>query len=308
VATGVNNSSFLVVTATGEYILNSYLDVMSREQLEFEHALLTALNAAGLPFAVPAPIPASSGDTIVTIDQRSQVQHWSLTRRIPGRAAERDNVSDAAVSGEALASLHRALGTIALDPAIDVPGTFGVLADVHPAVLDPVDAIERLHGVEVAMVTAGAMARWCEQTRGWPTQMIHADCYPTNVLVSADAVSGVLDFEYAGRGHLAMDVAIGLAAFSTKSRDGDWAWPVFDAFARGYLRQSPLDPEELDAIPTLILAREATSLVHWLGRHAQGLTDDADIGDRARRLLTVDAWLDAHGDRLIGQLRDVNGW
>ena len=78
------------------------------------------------------------------------------------------------------------------------------------------------------------------QTAGWPTQVIHTDYYPANVLVAGDAVSGILDFEYAGRGHRAMDVAIGLAAFSNKRWD-DWSWPVCRAFAEGYLRRLKAD-------------------------------------------------------------------
>jgi homoserine kinase type II len=302
VAAGVNNRSWLVTTASDSFVLKTYRDVTDPDRLAFEHALLGALDAARLPFAVPAPIPASSGVTAVAVGD----ERWSLFRRISGRAAERDSEPDARRAGEALATLHVALASVALHPAMPVPDTYGDLASVHPAVPDPVGALDRLLGAEVAMLAAGAMARWHELTAGWPTQLIHTDFYPANVLVTGDAVSGILDFEYAGRGHRAMDVAIGLAAFSTGDVLDGWSWPVFDAFAGGYLSRLPLGRDEIEAIPLLMLAREATSLVHWLGRHAHDLTDRADIEDRGLRLLVLDRWLEGNQDRLVHVLRDLN--
>ena len=301
-AAGVNNRSWLVSAASGRFVLKSYRDVTDPERLAFEHALLVALDAAGLPFSAPAPVPASSGATAVPVDD----ERWSLFRHIPGRAAMRDREPDANLAGEALAMLHRALASVALDPAVPVPETFGDLATVHPAVPNPGDAIDRLLNPDIATVAERAMAGCRQQTAGWPTQVIHTDYYPANVLVAGDAVSGILDFEYAGRGHRAMDVAIGLAAFSNKRWD-DWSWPVCRAFAEGYLRRLPLNRDELEAMPALMLAREVTSLVHWLGRHARGLTDRADIEDRGSRLLALDRWIDGNRDRLAHELLDLVG-
>lgn len=297
-ATGVNNRSWLVTTASDRFVLKTYRDVTDPDRLAFEHALLAALDAATLPFAVPVPIPASSGATAVPVGD----ERWSLFHRIQGRAAGRDSEPDARRSGEALAMLHVALASVALDPAMPVPDTYGELGPVHRAVPDPVGAIDRLIGAEAASVAARAMARWHERTAGWSTQLIHADVYPANVLVSGDAVSGILDFEYAGRGHRAMDVAIGLAVFSTGDVRAGWSWPVFDAFAGGYLSRWPLGHDEIESIPALMLAREATSLVHWLGRHARGLTDRADIEDRGLRLLALHRWLESHQDALVTRL------
>lgn len=301
-AAGVNNRSWLVTTASGRFVLKSYRDVTDPERLAFEHALLSALDTAGLPFAVPTPVSASSGDTLAPLGD----ERWALFRRISARAAERDSESDARRAGEALAVLHLALTSVELDPAISVPETFGDPAAVHSAVPDPVDAIDRLLNPDIATVAERAMADWRQQTAGWPTQVIHTDYYPANVLVAGDAVSGILDFEYAGRGHRAMDVAIGLAAFSNKRWD-DWSWPVCRAFAEGYLRRLPLNRDELEAMPALMLAREVTSLVHWLGRHARGLTDRADIEDRGSRLLALDRWIDGNRDRLAHELLDLVG-
>lgn len=299
----MNNRSWLVTTASDRFVLKAYRDVTDPDRLAFEHAMLAALDAAALPFAVPVPIPASSGATVVPVGG----ERWSLFRRIPGRAAERDSEPDARRAGEALAMLHVALASVALDPAMPVPDTYGDLASVHPAVPDPAGAIDRLLGAEAASVAAGAMARAHQGTAGWPTQLIHADFYPANALLTGDAVSGILDFEYAGRGHRAMDVAIGLAAFSTGEVLEGWSWPVFDAFAGGYLSRWPLGRDETEAIPALMLVREATSLVHWLGRYRHGFTTLADLDDRAARLLALSRWLEAHRSSLARRLADIAG-
>lgn len=302
-ATGVNNRSWRVTVATDRFILKAYRDASDPDRLDFEHALLATLDRTELPFAVPAPIPTASGVTVVPVGD----ERWSLFRRIPGCAARRHDVRDAHHAGVALATLHRTLVSVTLDPALRVPDRFGDLASVHPAVLDPVDAIGRLFGQETASIASEAVLRSGELAAGWPTQLIHADYYPANVLVRADSVSGVLDFEYAGRGHRAMDLAIGLAAFGTKRWDDDWSWPVCAAFASAYLRHWPLARTELDAIPMLMLTREATSLVHWLGRHARGLSDRADIEDRGRRFLAVHWWLENNEERLVRALRYASG-
>lgn len=299
-AAGVNNRSWLVTAASDSFVLKTYRDVTDPNRLAFEHALLAVLAGSDLPFAVPAAVPTSSGATVVSIGD----ERWSLFRRIPGCAAERHSESDARRAGEALAMLHVALASVTFDPVVPVPDTFGDLASVHPAVPDPTGSIDRLLGAEAASVAARAMTLWPERAAGWPTQLIHADFYPSNVLVTGDAVSGILDFEYAGRGHRAMDVAIGLGAFSTGDVRAGWSWPVFDAFAGGYLSRWPLSRDEIEAIPALMLAREATSFVHWLGRFERGVTNLADLDDRATRLISLDAWVKANGGASIARLLD----
>jgi len=133
------------------------------------------------------------------------------------------------------------------------------------------------------------------------------DFYPTNTLVDTGAVSGILDFEFSGTGHRAMDFAIGLAAFSTRNWVEGCSWPLVDAFAEGYLGRTPLTDGELTATPTLLLMREVASLIHWLGRMEQGLATLEDIHSRVHRLLSLDRWLEAHGDEVAARLQHIGG-
>jgi Ser/Thr protein kinase RdoA (MazF antagonist) len=98
-------------------------------------------------------------------------------------------------------------------------------------------------------------------------------------------VTAILDFEAAGPGYRAMDLAIGLWAFGNHDRS------AAQAFRRGYLTRLPLTDAEQHAVPDLQLLREATSLVHWYGRHLEGLTTAADVNARADRLLQLELGL-----------------
>jgi homoserine kinase type II len=148
-----------------------------------------------------------------------------------------------------------------------------------------------------------------DATAGWPRQVIHCDFFPSNVLIEEGAVSGVLDFEFAGLGERAMDFAIGLVAFSFRTWEAGWRngpdGLSVDAFAGAYLATLPLATHELAAVPDLILMREAGSFVHWLGRLGRGLTTREDIEGRAERLLDLDAWLATNGDDLLDLLSRI---
>ena len=310
-ATGVNNRSWLVTSGDGAYVLKRYRNVTSPDRLPFEHKLLRALNMANLPFAVPAPLPSRLGDTTVEFERGEDVCRVSLFHQIRGRAAEFGSTADACRCGEALAILHGALDAVRLDAAVSVPGTYGALASAHPLIHDPVIAARRiLEDDPLAAGVADVMLlleeRWPRDTSGLKTQLIHSDFYPTNTLMDAGEVTGILDFEYSGLGYRAMDFATGLQAFSTKNWHDGCSWPLLESFARGYLERAPLAEQELAATPVLLLMREATSFVHWMGRLKQGLTTHADIHDRALGVMGLHRWLERNQEQLVHRLGVIN--
>lgn len=310
IVTGTNNRSYLVTSGERFYILKWYRNPGSLDRLRFEHELLGALAAAGPRFAVPSPLPTRAGDTSVDLAHDSVVFRFALFPLIPGRAARFGSLEDAFRCGTALADLDLALAAVRLDPAIPVPGAFGELGAVHAEVPDPLAAIQRQFrdravATDLARIVSRAEERWRHRTTGWDIQLMHSDFYPSNTLMEGGEVTGILDFEFSGPGYRAMDFAIGLAAFSARDWNEGCAWPLVESFATGYLRHSPLDAEELAAMPALLLMREATSLTHWLGRLEQGLTTPDDLHARARRLLALDRWLEAHQGELVNRLERI---
>lgn len=308
---GANNQSYLVRSRAGSYVLKWYRNEASLERLRFEHELLNALAAAGLPFAVPSPLQTRSGETSVEITRDYDVYRVSLFNHIPGRAALFGSRSEGYRCGKALAILDQSLDTVMLEPAVPLLGAFGDLTSIHASNPHPLAAIQQLFGDNALVIALTSVMtlveeRWQLHTSGWSSRLIHGDFYPTNTLVDSGQVSGILDFEFSGLGYRVMDFSVGLAAFSTKSWDHGCSWPLLESFATGYLQRSSFSEEELAAMPVLLLMREVTSFVHWLGRMEQGLTTFDDVHFRARRLLSLHQWLEENQGRLLQRLDRIN--
>jgi Ser/Thr protein kinase RdoA (MazF antagonist) len=303
--TGTNNLTRLVTRPNGDYILRIYQNTVDSERIRYEHALLLRLQQTGLSFAVPNPLVAASGQTYVTTEESGHLVIAAIFPVIPGRRPDARNDAEVDACGAALGELDRALAEIDLDPALPSPPPFGAFAHIHDLIPDPITAVahppiapelrDRLSAllVDLASVIPQLDARL-------PRQIIHGDFYPSNVLMASGRVSGILDFEFAGPGLRAMDLAVGLGAFApTASSNGSDSRPIVERFAAGYRRWILPATAEIASLPTLLRLREATSLIHWLGRYRQGLTTEADIANRANRLLRLDADLSAHGEELV---------
>ncbi|HWV25238.1 MAG TPA: phosphotransferase [Thermomicrobiales bacterium] len=304
---GANNTSYMVSAAKGTYVLKWYRNTNEPQWLRFEHGLLDALAHANLPFAVPEPVPTLSGASHVEATCGPDTRILVLFRLILGRAAVFCNVPEANRSGHALAVLDEALAQVSLDPSIVLPNAFDDLSSIHIRVPRPFDAVGKLTGTDqVAHLMSATEDRWHRVTVDWRSQLIHGDFYPSNTLVSSGEVSGILDFEFSGLGFRVMDFAVGLAAFSTKDWERDCAWDALTAFASGYLERTPFTETELAAIPTMMLKRETTSLVHWLGRLEEGLTTLDDMHSRIARLLALERWLEGNEARLLDCLDRIN--
>lgn len=304
IGTGTNNRSFIVTCDGRRYFLKGYDNDPDPARCLFEHRITAAIAARQPPFAVPEIILSRSSRTHVRLRDRS----FALTTFIAGSTAALGDPDDATASGRALADLHAALATV--DPGAPEAGasTFENLATVHPLVPEPERALREAIGDDTLAEKATAIltsteARWRNVTSSWPLTWIHWDFYPANVLLLSHRVTGVVDFEFAGAGHRAMDVAIGLYAFALERGDSGI---LVDRFASGYLGRMELSPEEIEAIPLLILMREATSLVHWTGRYYQGLTTSANLEGRAWKLVRLAGFVDQNGAGLVERLHETD--
>lgn len=301
---GLNNLSRLVDTPTGSYFLRVYQNTGDTARIRYEHALLLQLQHAGLSFAVPQPLATREGETfVVTADDRDNVV-TALFPVIPGRHPEPGNVAQAAACGEALGELDNALACTEVDSQLPTLGMFGELYHVSPLVPDLFAMVEELpvppeerHCLHALFENLLALIP--DLYRRLSRQIIHSDLFRGNVLMLGDRVNGLLDFEFASPDLRAMDLAVGLCAFGVATRETGDEWPLIEAFARGYRRRVALTQEEIVALPTLLRLREATALVHWVGRLHRGLTTGDNIERRAEDMLDLDDWLRSHGEELI---------
>ena len=94
----------------------------------------------------------------------------------------------------------------------------------------------------------------------WPEQIVHADWHPGNMLFRKDQVVAVLDFDSAKIAPAVTDIANGLLQFSLVAGHKDPAqWPdhpdgnSMAAFAQGYQQKTKIEPEEIQAVPDLMI-------------------------------------------------------
>jgi homoserine kinase type II len=305
---GMNNRSFLISSAGSDYVLKWHQNTGAIERIRLLDPILAALERMHLPFAIPLTLRSRAGGPMYAAPIDGSTVILTLTPRIDGRSPVFGDHRQALVCGQALGLLDQALRRITLVPGITAKEPFPVLDDIHPEVSNPTGMAPSIltHG-DVAHLLVKIEEVWLERTRRWPKQLIHGDFYPTNVLMVDASVSGVLDFEYSGPGHRAMDFATGLGAFGVKDWTARPEWPLIEAFASGYMRHSPLTPEEREGVPDLLLKREATSFVHWLGRMHQGLIDSRDMRSRGERLIALERWVYIHREHLVEVLDCVGG-
>jgi homoserine kinase type II len=308
-AEGTNNSVELVETGAGSYVLRLYRNHTDPARLRFECAVLAGLEASGLPFAVPTPMPTISGDRYARLNDEQEDILVTLTPRIAGEAPQHTNLEQATAAGEALGVLDLTLKQ--LETHLPGNGTtwrsYGDLEHCHPLVPDPYQGIlelpldddtrrrllERYHWLSVQIPTLYASL---------PKQLSHEDYAPSNTLMEGDQVTGVLDFEFCSQDLRAMDLTVALSWWPAATFGTGDEWPILLAFSQGFAREVKLSEGEVAAIPAIYQLRAYTSLIHRLGRYRQGLSSLEAVVDRAQAALEREAWLATHEARLLDLL------
>jgi 4-aminobutyrate aminotransferase-like enzyme/Ser/Thr protein kinase RdoA (MazF antagonist) len=134
---------------------------------------------------------------------------------------------------------------------------------------------------------AAALEERLPALRSLPSQAIHGDCHPHNVLVDPGSgrISGILDFGDMVHAPRVLEPAVALAELLAEER---MPLEMLPSVLTGYARRTPLEPAELELLYDLILGRHAaTILVHaWRTRHdAEGARRlDASIAPTARSM------------------------
>lgn len=110
---GLNNTSASVDTPAGAYVLRVYRNTADAGRVGDEHALLRALQAESLPFAMPCPVPAPTGETVVPVPAAGgRPPAAALFPRLAGRPADASDLGQVRVAGTALGALHGALARV----------------------------------------------------------------------------------------------------------------------------------------------------------------------------------------------------
>ena len=292
---GLNNDTYFVTAREGEFVLRVYRNTSEPRRVRDEHHLLGLLAMTELPFAVPAPTPTRDGDTLAVLETPDGPRLATLFGRIPGEPAT-GTVRDAHLAGRALAQLDAALARLDLPVRAPI-----ALRDVHPLVADPLAALSDLDvgddGARIRGLFDRVAATHDALVASLPRQIVHGDFGYINVLLKDDAVTGLLDFEFAGPDVRAADLACAIYITIVRSAEHE-RWKLIEALVSGYRRVLPLDPSEAAAIPDLLLRRSAFGIVHWIGRWRSALCGADEPIARMRRNGLLMEWLEIHAPRL----------
>ena len=93
----------------------------------------------------------------------------------------------------------------------------------------------------------------------WPSQLLHGDWHPGNLLFRRERVVAVLDYDALRRSRRVLDVANGALQFSLLTDADPAKWPAeldeqrFALFLEGYAEHAELRAQELECIPHLMI-------------------------------------------------------
>ena len=309
---GKSRLTRFVDTPAGSYVACVYAAGVTPQRVRYEHALLRELSAAGPPFAVPTPVPTGSGDTVVVAGEAGATgadggRPVALFTVVPGEELDPQRVEHTRAFGAAAGQLHRAVAHIDPGPAPAWDGIYGaaerVLAGDRQLVESLAGAPVDGEGVRrIVRILERLMAEGPSVVARLPHQIRHGDCHRGNALVLGDRVTGFLDFEVAGPGARAMDLAHGAYYLWAWCDPPEAAWQHIAAFAGGY--RSVVEPtaEEVAAVPLLARLYFAASVPHVVSRWRAGAASEERVRGRLEQVLRLDDFLERQRDRLVAVL------
>ncbi len=302
---GTNNAIWHVETADYKhYVLRLIPNLSSIPFIRYEAALLRALSHQHLPFSLPVPIKtADNGDFVIYSQEDGSLAFAILTPLLAGGLPDlppvRNDINIAQNAACALAQLDQALATLAeipLTPDCQARPAFGQIISSQSPMTDPFTAMqqlpvpaEQIAQIHTLFVTVRQQVP--DLYAHLPQQIVHRDYNPSNILVTDQNVSAVLDFEFAGRDLRAIDLCVALSWWPLELFDSHQEWPLIDAFAIAYLSYFPLQTAELQVLPALFRLRDAVSLINRINGYLIGWVSSARIQTRVQHSLWRESWL-----------------
>jgi homoserine kinase type II len=300
-AHGTNNQTFVVRAGSARWVLRISQN-LTQAQVLAEHRLLARLRKAGLPFAVPEPVPALTGDFVA----ETAAGPATVTKWLPGVRPGLSDEQSLERFGQAVGQLSAELGGM---PREDAPHDWLTSPDVHPAVPDVAELCRELATAGISseltrLLTGFQQGTWLTGAGvGLPVQVVHGDVAASNVLADerTGEVTAMLDFEIAGADLRVQDLVVGLKQSGALDAP-DWQRRA-GAMASGYCSAQELTKAEAAAVPDLLLARATGTVVWRAGRWRRGQASLEDVFIRLHELAEADKWLAAHRGELLDLLR-----
>ena len=303
---GYNNHLFRVdVSGTATHVLRVYGNHSNPRLIEHELAVVLQLQRQKLPFAVPAPEFTLRGEMCATVSTPDGIKLMVLLPFLRGVNPTPSNLGQARAIGSAIAQLLNAMKRVDTR-GLRLPPSYLMLERVHPLVPEPLRAMDELGTLAnkttrfqindiLERVTADANGAW----RALGAQLTHGDVIPGNILTEGERVSAILDFENCASNPRAMDLAGALDTWLWDVLgDADALWRRYDAVGAGFSSVIRLSRDEIAALPMLILLRNASVLMHLIGRFTSGLSPYIDVENWLETMIQLDEWLTENNEEM----------
>ncbi|HKD74540.1 MAG TPA: phosphotransferase, partial [Ktedonobacterales bacterium] len=291
---------------SGEYVLRVYRGHADVGRVRNEQALLAQLQAAELPFAVPAPLPTRTGATIAHVHDSDSDALATLSRFIPGAPSDPHDIERVFTSGQALATLDTTLAHLTISSGEGISIT-PQMSDFAAWLDNAEDPFATFASLPIATEEKARLTKFYEGVQKetprlyatLPQQAIHNDFDSTHILFADGEVTGILDFEFCTYDLRAMDLIVPLYWWPSQELGSGAEWSLIDALGSGYTSRLPLTTAELEALPSLYRLRSITTLLHRIWRYQQGLTSTRQIAGRVEMVLRHEDWLSANQEELV---------
>ncbi|MCC6660188.1 MAG: phosphotransferase [Phycisphaerales bacterium] len=275
------------------------------ERVRYSHAVQQHLAARRFP--LPALVPLKgSGETALVLDGHV----YELFEFVPGNPydASLDATGDA---GRLLAYFHKVLGSFRPEPGLR-PRT-GACFHNAAGLGSHLDIVQRRLGDRGQRVVESLRDRYADAAvraealgaSGWPSQIIHGDWHPGNMVFRGSRTVAIIDYDTVRRAPRAIDLANGALQFSIIRRGEDPSqWPAgmdegrLKRFCRGYdlVPGCIISTAELEALPWLMI--EAIIVEAAVPIAATGGFGGLDAGGVLRMVDAKAAWIAHHAQRL----------
>ena len=251
IAEGIENTNYLLHTATNRYILTIF-ELWNRRMTEYYAALMRHLSANGAPAPAPLhPLTAAGGQ-------------WHdkpalLTPFIEGGEQQNPNTKECEKMGAAIAKLHMA----AADFMQQLPNPRNDIWRRQTVnKLRPLVSPDTWEILQSAIADDAAFAQL-----PLPAAACHCDLFRNNVLWNNGEIAGIIDFYFGGDDTLIFDLAVCACDWCVLPDSGKFHPERLSALLRGYENRRPLcDLERVhfcDALRTAALRFWISRLADW---------------------------------------------
>ncbi len=257
-----------IVSNQGKFLLKRRSTQKAHpDRVRFAHRIQQHLACAGFPVARLVETRETQG---TFLQWKGHV--YELFSYVAGQPYKR-TTAEASSAADMLARLHESLTSIELPDSVTVPkGDYHDASSVRTglqgiaATLSSHDSFTGTESDLDAMISS--LSESYDNAAGevrsagidtLPSQIIHADWHPGNMLFRNNQVVAVIDFDASRESKRIVEVANGVHQFSITGNGDPATWPAeidrerFGSFLAAYEKCLPLSDEERSAIPGLMI-------------------------------------------------------